>query len=159
HAAGAPPIQGDVIVGDVRDPDTVWAALDGVDAVSHQAAMVGLGVRFADIAGYVEHNDLGTAVLLQAMAERGVGRLVLAGSCVIYGESPGRGPPHGVVPAGARQAADLEAGRFDRPCPQCGLPLEPEPVDEHAPPDPRNVYAATKLHQEHLAQVFARDCD
>ena len=34
----------------------------------------------------------------------------------------------------------------------------PEAVPEDAPVDPRNVYAATKLHQEHLARgVLARD--
>jgi dTDP-L-rhamnose 4-epimerase len=30
-------------------------------------------------------------------------------------------------------------------------------VTEDAAPDPRNVYAATKLHQEHLGGVFARE--
>ena len=30
------------------------------------------------------------------------------------------------------------------------------PVDESAPADPRNVYAATKLHQEHLCFLWGR---
>ncbi len=71
---------------DVRDPDAVRRALTGVDAVCHQAAMVGLGTGFADAPEYVSRNDLGTAVLLAAMTEAGVRRLVLAGSMVVYGE-------------------------------------------------------------------------
>src|SRR3954454_10219169 len=55
------------IEGDVRDPDVVASAVDGVEAVSHQAAMVGLGVDLDDIVDYVAHNDLGTAVLLRAL--------------------------------------------------------------------------------------------
>src|SRR3954453_4088481 len=75
------------IEGDVRDPDTIAAALEGVDAVCHQSAMVGLGVALADIAGYVSHNDLATAVLLRALAARSfTGTLVLASSMVVYGE-------------------------------------------------------------------------
>src|SRR4029453_6086252 len=35
-------------------------------------------------------------------------------------------------------------------CPWCGSDLEPVAVTEEMPTDPRNVYAATKLHQEHL---------
>jgi dTDP-L-rhamnose 4-epimerase len=46
-------------------------ALDGVDAVCHQAAMVGLGVDLQDLPLYVGHNDLGTAVLLAAMERAG----------------------------------------------------------------------------------------
>ncbi len=50
--------------GDVRTATDVDAALRGVDAVCHQAAMVGLGVYLQDLPAYVGHNDLGTAVLL-----------------------------------------------------------------------------------------------
>ena len=39
------------VLGDVRDPDTVRRALDGVEVVSHQAALVGLGVDLQDLAG------------------------------------------------------------------------------------------------------------
>ena len=144
---------------DVRDPEAVGRALDGVTAVSHQAAMVGLGVDIGDIVDYASHNDLGTAVLLRALAARGFSgrRLVLASSMVVYGEGRYRCAEHGIVPAPPRGAADLDAGRFDPGCPRCGRPLAPEPVPEDAPVDPRNVYAATKLHQEHLCAAFARE--
>jgi dTDP-L-rhamnose 4-epimerase len=150
----------DLVEGDVRDAATVERVLDGVDHVCHQAAMVGLGVDLGDIADYVAHNDLGTAVLLRAMAARPggfVGRLVLASSMVVYGEGRYACPEHGIVRPGPREVAALERGEFEPPCPVCGRPLEPRAVPEDAPLDPRNVYAATKLQQEHLAWSFARE--
>ncbi|MFI6657953.1 NAD-dependent epimerase/dehydratase family protein [Streptomyces sp. NPDC050523] len=141
---------------DVRNPVVVREALAGVDAVCHQAAMVGLGSGFADAAEYVSRNDLGTAVLLTAMAEAGVRRLVLAGSMVVYGEGRYSCARHGAVRPGPRAVADLDAGRFEPPCPVCGAALQPGLVAEDAPADPRNVYATTKLAQEHLAAAWAR---
>ncbi|MBD3011119.1 MULTISPECIES: NAD-dependent epimerase/dehydratase family protein [unclassified Streptomyces] len=153
----APPsVDGEWIHADVRDREAVAAALRGVDAVCHQAAMVGLGKDFADAPAYVGCNDLGTAVLLAAMAERGVRELVLAGSMVVYGEGRYDCPRHGRVRPGPRAEADLAAGRFDPRCPECGTPLRPGLVAEDAPADPRNVYATTKLAQEHLAAAWAR---
>lgn len=144
--------------GDIRDPDAVRAAIVGVDAVSHQAAMVGLGVDFADATGYVSHNDVGTAVLLSALHEQGFrGPFVLASSMVVYGEGRYRCRDHGVARAGPRDPVRLDRGEWDPCCPTCGGPLIPEPVPEDAPADPRNVYAATKLHQEHLCFAFARE--
>ncbi|MEU0242791.1 NAD-dependent epimerase/dehydratase family protein [Streptomyces sp. NPDC006235] len=141
---------------DVRDSAAVGRALAGVDAVCHQAAKVGLGDGVADAADYVSHNDLGTAVLLAAMAEAGVRHLVLAGSMVVYGEGRYACPRHGVVRPGPRAVTDLDAGRFEPPCPVCGADLVPGLVGEDAPADPRNVYATTKLAQEHLAAAWAR---
>jgi dTDP-L-rhamnose 4-epimerase len=146
------------IEGDVRDPHTVAAAVAGVGAVSHQAAMVGLGTDIGDIADYVAHNDFGTAVLLHALADRGfAGRLVLASSMVVYGEGRYACPEHGIVRPPPRAPKDLDDGRFEPPCPICGAPLEPRAVPEDAPADPRNVYASTKLAQEHLCASFARE--
>ncbi|WP_327181031.1 NAD-dependent epimerase/dehydratase family protein [Streptomyces sp. NBC_01334] len=141
---------------DVRDPVAVARALDGVDAVCHQAAMVGLGDGVTDAAEYVSRNDLGTAVLLAAMAAAGIGRLVLAGSMVVYGEGRYECREHGVVRPRPRAVADLDEGRFEPPCPACGRALAPGLVAEDAPADPRNVYATTKLAQEHLAAAWAR---
>ncbi|MEV8314146.1 NAD-dependent epimerase/dehydratase family protein [Streptomyces sp. NPDC059900] len=157
HSGGArPPADRPWSVADVRDRDAVREALRGVDAVCHQAAMVGLGKDFADAPEYVGCNDLGTAVLLASMAECGVRDLVLAGSMVVYGEGRYECARHGVVRPGPRAAADLDAGRFEPRCPDCGAELAPGLVAEDAPADPRNVYASTKLAQEHLAAAWAR---
>jgi dTDP-L-rhamnose 4-epimerase len=62
-----------------------------------------------------------------------------------------------VVRPGPRRVEDLDAGRYEPPCPSCGGPLEPEPVPEDHWLDPRNVYAATKLSQELLGAAYARE--
>jgi dTDP-L-rhamnose 4-epimerase len=142
--------------GDVRSPQACQPALDGIDAVCHQAAMVGLGVDLQDLPLYVGHNDLGTAVLLAAMDLAGIGRLALASSMVVYGEGRYACAEHGVVRPGPRDATSLQQGNFEPPCPVCGRSLEPGVVPEDAPLDPRNVYAASKTAQEHLAASWAR---
>ncbi len=155
---GAPPWTRDheFVEGDVRDADLLARLLPGVDAVCHQAAMVGHGVDPSDAPLYATHNDYGTAVLLAAMHAAGIRRLVLAGSMVVYGEGRYECAEHGVVRPGQRRAVDIAAGRFEPPCPLCGLPLASGLVGEDAPLDPRSTYAATKLAQEHLAAAWAR---
>jgi dTDP-L-rhamnose 4-epimerase len=145
---------------DVRDADAVERAARGIDAVCHQASMVGLGTDIDDVADYVAHNDLGTAVLLRSLARAAFrGRLVLASSMVVYGEGRYACDEHGEVHPGPRTRAELDAGRFEPPCPRCGAPLRPLAIAEDAPLDPRNVYAATKLHQEHLCAAYAREVE
>lgn len=149
---------GTYVRADVTSTDAWRRALAGVDAVCHQAARVGLGVRVADVSGYVADNDVGTAAGLWAMDAIGFqGRLVLASSMVVYGEGSYRCAEHGTVRPGRRRTADLDDGQFEPPCPACGGPLVPELVPEDAPVDPRNVYAATKLHQEHLCSAVGAD--
>jgi dTDP-L-rhamnose 4-epimerase len=144
--------------GDLADENVARKAVAGVDAVCHQAAMVGLGVDFGDVIEYVRHNDLATASLLRALHDDGFdGRIVVAGSMVVYGEGRYRCDRDGEIRPEPRAASDLLAGRWDPSCPACGADLRPEPVSEDAPPDPRNVYAATKLHQEHLCLLFGRE--
>jgi dTDP-L-rhamnose 4-epimerase len=144
------------------DVDYVWAdldgpelddAVDGVQAVCHQAAMVGLGKDLADVVDYVRDNALGTARLLAALHRRPgrVDRLVLASSMVVYGEGGYRCQAHGRVRPAPREPARLAADGWEPPCPVCGQDLEPLPVTEEARTDPCSIYAATKLHQEHLA--------
>jgi len=82
---------------------------------------------------------------------------------VVYGEGLGRCPVHGVVRPAERRDADLAAGRWEPGCPvgagsagHCREFLSWTGVDESAPTDPRNVYAGTKLHQEHLCSLWGR---
>jgi dTDP-L-rhamnose 4-epimerase len=148
----------ELVRGDVRDPEAWRQAARGVGAVCHQAARVGLGVDFGDVRRYVDDNDAGTAAGLWALHELGFrGRFVLASSMVVYGEGRYRCSIHGDVRPGPRSADDLAAGRFEPPCPGCGAPLRWDAVGEDAPTDPRNVYAATKLHQEHLCAAFGHE--
>ncbi|HEX8520126.1 MAG TPA: NAD-dependent epimerase/dehydratase family protein, partial [Pseudonocardia sp.] len=156
HGAAPPDLRHELVHGDVRDAGALARLLPGVDAVCHQAAMVGHGVDPADAPDYAAHNDLGTAVLLAAMHAAGVRRLVLASSMVVYGEGRYDCPVHGAVRPGPRAQTDLDAGRFEPRCPRCGADLVPGLVDEDAPFDPRSTYAATKAAQEYLAAAWAR---
>ncbi len=137
-----------------------WPHLfEGVDVVCHQAAVVGAGVKVGDLPDYAAHNDLGTAVLLAAMHEASVDRLVLASSMVVYGEGRYTCPEHGdqIPPPRAREA--LDAGDFDNHCPACGEVLGWALVDETARLDPRSSYAASKVAQEHYTYAWVRQAD
>jgi dTDP-L-rhamnose 4-epimerase len=156
---GAPPAWCDphhLVGGDVADAGLLRDLLAGVDAVCHQAAMVGHGVDPTDAPLYTAHNDHATAVLLAQMYTARVTRLVLASSMVVYGEGRYTCARHGVVRPAPRRPEDLAAGRFEPPCPHCGADLTPGLVPEDAPLEPRSTYAATKLAQEHLAAAWAR---
>jgi dTDP-L-rhamnose 4-epimerase len=146
------------VIGDVRDTGLVERHLRGVDAVCHQASIVGIERGPEDLAGYVVHNDVGTASLLTGMHRAGFrGQLVLGSSMVVYGEGRYRCERHGTVRPGPRTPERLEVGDFEVRCPVCHAPLKPVPIREDAPLEPRSVYAATKVHQEHLCFVYGRD--
>jgi dTDP-L-rhamnose 4-epimerase len=85
------------------------------------------------------------------------GPIVLGSSMVVYGEGRYRCDEHAVVRSMPRAREHLDRGDFDPRCPECDRTLTSEPVPEDAPVDPRNVYAATKLHQEHLVQSYGRE--
>src|SRR6185437_8799350 len=91
-----------------------------------------LGVDLQDLPDFASSNDYGTAVLLAGMARAGVRRLTLASSMVVYGEGLGRCAEHGEIGPAPRREAELRAGRFEPPCPDCGRPLGPALVAESA---------------------------
>lgn len=157
RSAPALPDGVELVSGSVTDPGTAARALQGIDAVSHQAAKVGLGVDFQDAPDYVAANVQGTAVLLAAMDRAGVANLVLASSMVVYGEGAYRDGSGNLVRPGPRSLQDLRDGIFDPRHPETGELLVPDLVAEDAVLDPRNVYATSKLAQEHLAANWARE--
>ncbi|MCO5171373.1 MAG: NAD-dependent epimerase/dehydratase family protein [Planctomycetes bacterium] len=143
----------DVRVGDVRDPAAVRDALEGVDAVVHLAAAVGVGQSMYELEHYVGMNDVGTAVLLEALLERPVRRLVVASSMSVYGEGRYR-RPDGRLVAGARRARpQLERGRWELED-EDGAPLTPVPTPEAHPCELASVYALTKYDQERLCLMI-----
>ncbi len=141
---------------DVRDAAAIRPLLAGVDVVCHQSAMVGAGVTVADLPSYASHNDLGTAVLLAAMHDAGVGRLVVASSMVVYGEGRYVCDGHGDQTPRPRSVRALEAGDFENHCGVCDRPLTWGLVGEDARLDPRSSYAASKVATEHYAAAWAR---
>ena len=148
----------ELIEADLGDPGVAESAVAGIDAVSHHAARVGLGVDFTDAPAYVADNELATARLLGALTKASfAGRLVLASSMVVYGEGGYRCATHGSMRPPPRRVDDLSAGLFEPRCQYCGESLTWIPVEESAPLDPRSVYAASKLAQEQLAAIWARE--
>jgi dTDP-L-rhamnose 4-epimerase len=146
----------ELIEADLNDPGVTDAAVRDVDAVSHHAARVGLGLDFTDAPDYVADNDLATARLLASLTTAGfTGRMVLASSMVVYGEGRYRCAAHGIVRPPARSRSDLDAGCFEPRCPHCGEPVGWVVVPEEAPLEPRSVYAASKVAQEHLCALWA----
>jgi dTDP-L-rhamnose 4-epimerase len=138
----------DLHVGDIRDRDALRRALAGVDAVVHLAARVGVGQSMYEVAEYVSANSYGTAVLLEALAESDVRKLVVASSMSIYGEGL-------YVPSQPleRTKADLEAHRWD-PVGPAGETLTPVETPETKQPATSSVYALTKYDQERLSLVL-----
>ena len=134
--------------------DELDQALDGIDIVCHQAAMVGNGVDAQDLPGYASNNDVGTARLLASMARVGASRLVLASSMVVYGDGLYDCPADGVVPPATRTPDRLAAGHFEPVCPVCAGPISWTGVDEQSPFRPRTSYATSKVAQEHYADAW-----
>jgi dTDP-L-rhamnose 4-epimerase len=145
----------ELLIGDVRDRDTVERALQKVDAVVHLAASVGVGQSMYDIAGYVENNELGTAILLEAISRRPVQRLVVASSMSVYGEGLCRDSTGEVVSPAERSMEQLRRGAWE-PEDARGEPLVPAATPESKQPSLSSVYALNKYCQERMALVVGR---
>ena len=145
----------ELVRGDVRDPLATRRALEGVDAVVHLAAAVGVGQSMYQIADYVGVNDLGTAVLLEALTGHPVERLLVASSMSVYGEGLGRTPDGRLVEPAERDTEALKVHRWE-PQSADGTPLEPVPTPETKRPSLSSVYALNKFAQERLCLLFGR---
>lgn len=146
----------ELVVGDVRDPARVEGALDGVDAVVHLAAAVGVGQSMYRIREYVDVNAVGTAVLLEAIAKRPVKKLVVASSMSIYGEGSYESASEGrTVDDAERSLERLQNGQWD-PVDANGAPLVPLPTNETKRPGLSSVYALSKYDQERLCLMFGQ---
>jgi dTDP-L-rhamnose 4-epimerase len=140
-------------VGDVRDHEAVSRALDGVDAVYHFAAAVGVGQSMYEIERYTSVNAIGAAVVLEEVLERraAIQKLVVASSMSIYGEGQYRNPRNGEagIAPGIRPEAQLATHHWELLADDGG-PLEPEPTAETKPLRPTSVYAVNKRDHEEL---------
>lgn len=145
----------ELVVGDVRDRAAVDRALADVDLVIHLAAKVGVGQSMYELGEYTSVNNLGTAVLLEALIQRPVERLVVASSMSIYGEGVYRAPDGRLVPGHERTREQLEAGRWELETPD-GDPLAPVPTPETKVPALTSIYALSKYDQERLCLITGR---
>jgi dTDP-L-rhamnose 4-epimerase len=162
HADGGRPDYLDpeveLVRGDVCDTHAVRRALIDVDSVIHLAARVGVGQSMYEISDYVAVNSLGTAVLLQALLEHPVKRLVVASSMSIYGEGlylDSEGTPR----AAAARTREQLARRDWEPRGEAGEELTPVPTPESKPPSLSSIYALNKYEQERSTLLFGEAYD
>jgi dTDP-L-rhamnose 4-epimerase len=145
----------ELIIGDVRDPERVKKALKGVDAVYHYAAMVGVGQSMYEIKEYTEVNNLGTAVLLEALIKNPVEKLVVASSMSIYGEGLYK-DSQGTIKTGLERKLDqLKEGKWEV-YDEKGNELTSFPTPETKAPCLSSVYALSKYDQERLCLLIGK---
>jgi len=142
----------ELVVGDVRNRDAVRQALDGVDAVFHFAAQVGVGQSMYRVIDYTSTNVVGTSTLLEVLIERPVERLIVASSMSVYGEGLYRTAAGRQVHDAERQLDQLAAGRWEPMLD--GVPLEPIPTPETKTPSIKSIYALTKFDQERMCLMI-----
>jgi dTDP-L-rhamnose 4-epimerase len=145
----------ELVVGDVRDPDAVRGALKGIDAVYHFAAVVGVGQSMYQVLHYTDVNNLGTAVLLEALIRQPVQRLVIASSMSLYGEGLYRTPTGEVRTVGERSLDQLRRADWEWRDTD-GSPLSPVSTPEDKTPALASVYALSKFDQERLCLMIGR---
>lgn len=145
----------EVIVDDIRNPEAVKRALKGIDAVYHFVAIVGVGQSMYELVRYTDVNNLGTAVLLEALIERPVERLIVASSMSIYGEGLYRGADGRVYSDVERTLDQLKRNDWEMRNREGEL-LEPVVTPEWKTPSLASVYALSKYDQERLCMIVGR---
>jgi dTDP-L-rhamnose 4-epimerase len=141
--------------GDIRDSSAVHEALEGVGAVYHFAASVGVGQSMYRIADYCSVNDLGTAVLLENLIAHPVEKLVVASSMSIYGEGLYRDRSGRLHENAERTLAQLRRGDWEIRDVD-GEPLIPLPTCESKLASLASVYALSKYNQERICLIVGR---
>ncbi len=139
--------------GDVRDREAVGRALEGIDAVVHFAAAVGVGQSMYEIERYTSINAIGAAVVLEEVLERrdAIRKLLVASSMSIYGEGQYRNPvtgESGLAPS-LRPEPQLAARQWEV-LGEDGTELGPEPTAETKPLRPTSIYAINKRDHEEM---------
>jgi dTDP-L-rhamnose 4-epimerase len=147
--------EAELIVGDVRDPEAVRMALEGIDIVYHFAAAVGVGQSMYMIREYVETNNMGTAVLLEELIKKPVKRLVVASSMSLYGEGLYKGPNGRLSDGKERTLEQLKEADWEL-YNKKGSKLSPVPTPENKIPSLSSVYALTKFDQEKLCIMIGQ---
>lgn len=142
----------ELIVGDVRDKSALQQALKGVDAIYHLAARVGVGQSMYEIKEYMDVNDIGTSILLEALMKNPVERLIVASSMSIYGEGLYKNAEGKVFHHVERSIQQLRESAWEARD-RMGNLLEPVPTPETKVPALASVYALSKYDQERLALI------
>jgi dTDP-L-rhamnose 4-epimerase len=148
-------LDAELIVGDLRDAESVALALEGAELVIHLAASVGVGQSMYEIAQYSSVNGAGTGVLLEALAKKPVAKLVLASCMSVYGEGLYQTVSGRVVNNAERSLEHLKKHQWELQT-AYGDPLFPIPTPETKTPTLPSVYAISKYNQERLCLAVGK---
>lgn len=148
------------IKGNVLEPGLVGNILeDGVTHLVHMAASVGVGQSATDPYLYTQNNDLGAAVIMEALnntRRHSLERMVVASSMSIYGEGSY------VAPGGRRQERVRERSMEQLRNRQwevtdgAGNPFSPVPTAEDKVLEPASIYALGKYVHERMFLVHGK---
>lgn len=75
----------EVFTGDVRDPNGVRTAMQGMDEVFHLAALIAIPFSYHSPDSYVDTNIKGTLNVLQAARDLGTNRVLVTSTSEVYG--------------------------------------------------------------------------
>lgn len=144
--------------GSVTDRTIVQKILDGQDVVIHLAAETGTGQSMYEIEKYCSTNIVGTALLLDIIANQktGVKKIIVAESRAIYGEGKYTCINCGDVYPESRSETNMLSGDFSIKCPKCSLPVSLVSTDEESKIHPTSVYGITKQVQGQLVHCVCK---
>ena len=143
----------EVFVGDIRDPHRMQEALEGVDSVIHLAAVVGGRQSMYQIEKYMSVNTTGTAVLLEALLDHPIDRLIVASSSAVYGEGLYCSYNGTIYPKIRRSSAQVAKGDWEPRSPD-GEVIYPLPTPETKEASPLSIYAVSKRDQEEMCRMI-----
>ncbi len=143
---------------DMLNYDALARAVEGVEVICHDAAMVGVGQSMYQIRRYMEVNTLGTANLLDILVNRKnrVTKLLVASSMSTYGEGAYDCQACGRVAPPLRTEEQMAKGDFEVYCPECGKPARAVPTPESKLQEINSYYALAKKDQEDMVMLFGR---
>ena len=146
------------ILGDVSNKSDWQKALRNQDSVIHLAAETGTGQSMYEITRYNEVNIIGTAHLLNILAnqEHTIEKILIASSRSIYGEGKYLCHNHGVTFPNERNAADMAKGNFNPICNKCNKELILKATDENSKIHPSSIYGITKQQQEQMILLMGK---
>lgn len=145
----------ELMIGDVRDPAAVQRAIADVDVVYHFAAAVGVGQSMYAISHYTSVNNLGTAVLMEELAQQPVEKLVIASSMSLYGEGLYR-TRSGQIKTGLDRSLEQLQNHDWEVRDAEGNELIPIPTPETKAPSLSSLYALSKYDQERMGLMLGR---
>ncbi len=160
HPKGTPSYlnqRAEFIKGDVRDYDALKKAMEDVEIIFHEASAVGVGQSMYQIQQYTSVNTLGTANLLDmlANAKHSVKKVIVAASMSSYGEGCYECPNCGIKTPPLRTEQQMAEKQWELVC-ECGELLTPIPTPETKKQDCNSIYALGKKDQEDMVLMIGK---